>query len=372
MKKPLKKGINYTLSVVVGFGLLGGVLYYVGWRGIFAQINALGVAGIAGIAGDVLLTIVAWILSWGVILRSYGITLSLNSVTAARLSGYAISYLTPTLYFGGEPIRALMVVDRTPAPATRIFATIVVERFLGGLSLIVFVLIGSFYALISPISPGVGVTEKEVVLIGVPFILFWIVIGLINFAGNFKWISRAIRLLRHPLPRWKQAFEYAAGKVSETEDEIYEAFTRHWRGTLLAFLIQSLATFFVYMRPQVFFHFSAHTTFSFPQLSLLFTLNIMLSFFLWITPGGLGTSEAALIGIYKLVGVGKEGAVAFSLVFKFVELLFVVAGLTYLFNRGLRRTSRRSEDRLSVCPAEEGSDPPFARSDPTDTLQKEC
>ena len=163
------------------------------------------------------------------------------------------------------------------------------------------------------------------------------------------------------------------GRIAKgyTEDEIYEAFTRHWKGTLLAFLIQSLATFFVYMRPQVFFHFSAHTTFSFPQLSLLFTLNIMLSFFLWITPGGLGTSEAALIGIYKLVGVGKEGAVAFSLVFKFVELLFVVVGLTYLFNRGLRRISRRSEDRLSACPTEKGSDPPFAGSNPTDTPQKE-
>ena len=332
MKEPLKKGINYTLSVVVGVGLLGGVLYYVGWRGIFAQIVSLGAAGLAGVAGDVLLTIIAWILCWLVILRSYGITLSLNSITAARLSGYAVTYLTPTLYFGGEPIRALMVVGRTPAPATRIFATIVVERFLGGLSLVVFVLIGGFYALVSP---HVSMVEKRLVIIGVPFICFWIIVGLINFAGNFKWISRLIRLLRHPLPRWRGAFERAAKKVSETEDEVYEAFTRHWKGTLLAFLIQTVATFFVYMRPQVFFHFSAHTTFSFPQLSLLFTLNIMLSFFLWITPGGLGTSEAALIGIYKLVEVGKEGAVAFSLVFKFIEILFVVIGLIYLFNRGL-------------------------------------
>jgi len=332
MKEPLKKGINYTLSVVVGVGLLGGVLYYVGWRGIFAQIVSLGAAGLAGVAGDVLLTIIAWILCWLVILRSYGITLSLNSITAARLSGYAVTYLTPTLYFGGEPIRALMVVGRTPAPATRIFATIVVERFLGGLSLVVFVLIGGFYALVSP---HVSMVEKRLVIIGVPFICFWIIIGLINFAGNFKWISRLIRLLRYPLPRWRGAFERAAKKVSETEDEVYEAFTRHWKGTLLAFLIQTVATFFVYMRPQVFFHFSAHTTFSFPQLSLLFTLNIMLSFFLWITPGGLGTSEAALIGIYKLVEVGKEGAVAFSLVFKFIEILFVVIGLIYLFNRGL-------------------------------------
>ena len=70
MKKPLKKGINYALSVVVGVGLLGGVLYYVGWRGIFAQITSLGVAGIAGVAGAVLLSICALILCWVIILRS--------------------------------------------------------------------------------------------------------------------------------------------------------------------------------------------------------------------------------------------------------------------------------------------------------------
>lgn len=367
MNKPFKKGLSYTLSAVLGFGLLGGVLYYVGWRSIFAQINALGAAGIVGVAGAVFLSSAAWMLSWSIILHSYGISLSLNSVASAWVSGYAVTYLTPTLYFGGEPIRALLVVDRTPAPATRVFATIVVERFLGGLSLIVFVLIGSFYALISS---GVGTVEKEIVLIGVPFILFWIVIGLINFVGNFKWISRTIRLLRYPLSRWHNAFERAADKVSETEDEIYEAFTRHWKATFLAFLIQSLATFFVYMRPQAFFYFSAHTTFGFPQLSLLFTLNIMLSFFLWITPGGLGTCEAALIGIFKLVGVGKEGAVAFSLMFKFVELLLVVVGIIYLFNRGISRMSRRGMNRFSKLVGKQSNIAPLVNGQPADTSEK--
>jgi len=42
------------------------------------------------------------------------------------VSGYAVSYLTPTLYFGGEPFRALLVSDSTEAPTTRIFATIIV------------------------------------------------------------------------------------------------------------------------------------------------------------------------------------------------------------------------------------------------------
>ncbi len=337
MNKPLKKGLSYALSGVVGFGLLGGILYYAGWRSVLEQLGALHWDGMVAVAGAVLLGIVAGGLSWWVILRSYGIRLSISSVGGAWLSSWAVTYLTPSLYFGGEPVRALLVADRSRAPATRVVATIVVERVLGGLSLMIFVLIGIVCALASP---QIGRLEKWIVVVGVAFIVFWIAIGMLNFAGNFKWISRAIRWLGVPLARWRSSFARAAAKVSETEDEIYDAFTRHRRGTLIAFLLQMLAAFFAYMRPQVFFHFSSDITFNFTQLSLLFTLNILLGFFLWITPGGIGMSEAAFIGIYKLVGVGKEGAVAFSLAFKCVEFVVVAIGVSYMLNRGIGRLVR--------------------------------
>jgi len=352
MTRGHKRSPSSILSFLLGFALLGGVLYYVGWRNVFEQIVALRTAGLLAVVADVFLAVLTWIVSWNIILRSYGIRLTFSQLAAARLSGFAISYLTPTLYFGGEPIRGLMALKHTSAPATRVFATIVVERFLGGLSLIVFILIGSFYALVSP---QVDAAERRAVVFGVAFITFWVLVGLINFAGNYKWISRLIRMLRHPLRRFENALVKAADKVSETEDEIHEAFTRHWKATALAFLTQMLANFFFYVRPQVFFYFSAHMTFGFPELSLLFTLNIMLSFFLWITPGGLGTGEAALIGIFALVGIGKGDAVAFSLIFKFVELLFVALGLVFLFREGIGRLFRGVGQRF---PGNHRPDPP--------------
>jgi uncharacterized protein (TIRG00374 family) len=342
MNPRLKRTLSCILSVVVGFALLGGVLYYVGWRSVVAEIVALHWTGVAAVGGTVLLGVGAGGLSWWVILRSYGVRLPWRHVAGAWLASYAVTYLTPTLYFGGEPVRALLVADRSKAPGTRIFATIVVERVLGGLALVLFILMGSFYALVSP---KIAATEKRVVLFGAAFVSFWILVGLVNFAGNFKWISRLIRLLGIPFRRWERGFARAADKVSETEDEIHTAFTVHWKGTALAFLIQLFAALCAYMRPQVFFHFSASTTFDFAQLSLLFTLNILMGFFLWITPGGVGTSEAALIGIYRLVGVGKEGAVAFSLIFKVFEFAMVGVGLAYTFSRGIGSLVRRLHEK---------------------------
>jgi uncharacterized protein (TIRG00374 family) len=335
-------GWKVAVSVVVGLGILAGVLYFVGWRQTLAQMHALGALGILSVLANVVLSMTFWVLCWWVILRSYGIRLPLRNIIGARLAGYAVSYLTPTLYFGGEPVRALLVVGRSDAPTTRIFATIVVERFLGGLSMIVFVLVGSFYALSSPQIPW---SERKLLASVIGFVTFWILVGLINFAGNFKWVSRIIRLLGKPFRRWRDALERAAAKVSETEDEIHFAFTKHWKGTIVAFVLQVVATFFVYTRPQCFFMFSSGLTFTFPQLSLIFAFTIMLSFFLWITPGGIGTAEAALVGVFALVAptITSPGVVAYSLIFKFTESIFVAIGMAYLARRGVQYMRNRAQ-----------------------------
>jgi len=335
-----KNGWKIILSIAIGVAILAVVLYFVGWRNMFAEMHALGALGILSVLGNVLMSMTFWVLCWWVILRSYGIRLPLRSIIGARLSGYAVSYLTPTLYFGGEPVRALLVVGKSDAPTTRIFATIVVERFLGGLSMIVFILMGSFYALSSPQIPP---SERRLLASVIGFVTFWILLGLVNFAGNFKWISRIIRLIGKLFSRWETKLERAANKVSETEDEIHNAFTKHWRGTLVAFLLQTVATFFVYMRPQFFFLFSTGLHLTFPQLSLIFTFTIVLSFFLWITPGGLGTAEAALVGVFALVipSVTSAGVVAYSLIFKFAESIFVAIGMVYLAKRGVQYMRNR-------------------------------
>ena len=342
MNRPLKKILGYGASAVVGFGLLAGVLYYTGWRGVVDQMRDLNWDGMVAVAATVILGVTSAAFSWWIILQSYGIRLRFPMVSGSWLASYAVTYLTPSMYFGGEPIRAILVTDRARAPTTRVVATIVVERVLGGISLIFFVLLGTVCALASSEVPP---AQKRVVLAGAAFVALSIGLGLLNFAGNYKWVSRGTRWLSRPMPRWRGRFERAALKVSETEDEVHDAFAHHRWAILLAFLFQMLASFCAYMRPEVFFHFSQGHTFNFSQLSLLFTLNIFLGMFLWVTPGGVGMSEAALIGIYKLVRVGKEGAVAFSLSYKCIEFAIVAVGVSYMLNRGVGRIVREMRAR---------------------------
>ncbi len=338
-------GWKILLSVAIGAAILSIVLHFAGWRETLDEMIALGGLGLLAVLGNVTISMAFWVFSWCVILRSYGIRLPFRSLVGARLAGYAVSYLTPTLYFGGEPVRAMLVVGKSDAPTTRIAASIIVERFLGGLSMILLVLVGSFFALTSP---HLDWSQRRLLAAVIGFVAFWVLIGLVNFAGNFKWISRSLRLLGRPLARWKSALDRAASAVSETEDEVFHAFTRHWKGTLLAFGLQAAATCLVYTRPQFFFFFSG-IQFTFPQLSLIFAFTIMLSFFLWVTPGGLGTSEAALVGVFALIrpGLTSASVVAYALIFKFVESVFVLVGMIYLAKRGIQYMNRRRQTLLS-------------------------
>jgi len=341
MKRPLRSTLNFVGSVLVGAASISLVLYFVGWRETLGAMRALSPLGAIEVFGTVLVTVASWGIGWRILLRAYGIRTPLHRVLGARLSTYAVSYMTPTLYFGGEPFGAFLIADKVMAPATRVFATIIVERFLLGVSFTLFMLVGGFYAVTSPAIPN---AQKWLLVAGLGFIAAWILIGLVNFAWNLKWVSRIIGWLGRRIPRCQDRLARAAAKVSETEDEVSYAFTRHRKATLLAFLIQIVTTTLTVLRPQVFFGASIGMRFTLGQLAILFSLYILLGFFLWVTPGGLGTSEAGAIGIFRLVApsITTGQAVAYSLSFKLAESVFVAIGIWYLMQRGLSLLERKA------------------------------
>ncbi len=340
MKLPLRSTLNFVLSLLVGAASISLVLYFVGWREMLAAMGALSVVGAVEVFGVVLLTVSSWVVGWALLLRAYGIRTPLRRVAGARLSMFAVSYMTPTLYFGGEPFGAFLIADKESAPKTRVFATIIVERFLLGVSLTMLMLVGGFYAAMSPSIPA---SEKRIFIAGLGFIAAWIVAGFVNFARNLKWVSRIVRGLGRLVPRWSDRLTRAAAKISETEDEVSLAFTRHRKVTAVVFLIQIVTMLLTFVRPQVYFGATQGITFSIGQLAILYALYILLGFFLWITPGGIGTSEAGAIGIFRLIApsVTTSQSVAYSLTFKLAEAVFVAIGLWYLMQRGVSFLERR-------------------------------
>lgn len=327
--------------VTLGGGLLGGLIYVSGPRLVFQELRAVGLWGFLAVMGNVLCSLCAWLVSWAVLLRGAGIQVPWGSLSTALVAGYSVSYLTPSMYLGGEPVRAYLVSKRAGVPMARVMATVVVERLLSGVALLMFASLGGFFALISP---KLTLADKRAVGIAIGLMAAFLFAGIFSFARNYHWISRLIRLSAKVLPGRGKLLR-AAARVSETEQEIYHAFTKRFGCTALAFLFQILAVFFNYLRPQVFFYFTQKTLFSAPQLSLYFTLNAFLTAFLWITPGGMGVAEGGRMGIFSLLGIRASGALAFSVMYRFAELSFVALGIYFMLQRGLVRLK---EGRVEV------------------------
>ncbi len=321
---------------VLGFGLFGFVLYLAGPLDVLGEIVRLGWWGFLAVFGDVVFALLFWILSWRVLLSALGIRPRWTRLIGSLASGFAVSYLTPSAYLGGEPVR-VMLVGEGETPITEITATVVVERILAAVSTILFASIGGFFVIVSP---NIAYFTKKVLLVSLGGLLLFSFFVLWAFVRNYRLLSRAFFALASLFPR-TGFFTRAARKICEVEETAHRVLSRRPLYALLAFAFQSLAVFCNYMRPQIFFGVGQKTWLTFPQLSLYFSINVIISSFFWITPAGVGIAEGGRMAILGLVGIPSERAVAFVLTFRFLELLFVGVGISYLVHRGVSFFGRK-------------------------------
>lgn len=322
-----------VLLTGVGFGLFAAILAFVGPAAVWSQVQALGSLGFLAMLGNDLAATALWAASWGVLLHAFGVRLRWREVAGTGLAGYAVSYITPVAYVGGEPVRAWLASRKTGRPLTTIYATLLVDRLLAGLSLVGFAVLGGAFTLTGPM---LSRTAKIQVGVGLLVVSAAVGLGILSFARNLHWLSRIVSSFGRLRSTWRRPANWA-DKVREMEEDVYAAFSRYLPYTALAFLLELMSFFCIYLRPQLFFYFTQGRVFSLSNLAVYFNLNAILTTLLWLTPAGIGTAEGGRVGILGLVGISPQAAMAFSLTVRFLELLLVGAGLVYLSREGLLR-----------------------------------
>lgn len=300
-------------------------------RLIWEELKAVGFLGLLAVVGDVALSFLAWTLSWFVLLRGAGIKVRWRKVLSPMLAGSAVTYLTPSAYLGGEPVRAYWVAKEAGVGMAHVMAPTMVERLLGGISLLFFASIGGFFALLSPTASS---ATKGAVALGLVVMTIFLLLGMISFARNLQWLSRGLRALGRLIP-WRGVLHRLAGSASVMEEQIYQVLSHRLGHVLGSFLLQLVTVFLTYIRPQIFFYFTKQVLFTFSELSLFFTLNVFINAFIWLTPGGLGLTDGGRAGVFRLLGLSLSSAFAYNVLFRFVELIQVSLGVYLLLRRGV-------------------------------------
>lgn len=324
----MKRKIVIIISTVVGLTVLILIFYLAGIQNVFFEIGQIGLLGAVVFITNALFILLLFTFSWQIILASYGYRLAFRDVFAARVIGFAVSYLTPSMYIGGEPLRAYMISKRHQLPMTEVGATVVVDKFLELGAGLFFIYLGSIWTLIEyPLPRKIYLTLFTVNILfgaGMGILLF-------NFLYESKLFTSLATLLERINPLSK-IIRKIKPEISKLEDHVFLAFNQHRLITLLAFCIKLSAGLLVFIKPALFFYF-LKTVFKLSELALLFALtHLVLA--LQFTPGALGIFELGQVGIFKLVGIEPDRALAYSLMVRVTDLLGVAVALSLVVHLG--------------------------------------
>lgn len=321
--------VLWTGLLALGFGAFALLVALSGPRQIWEAARTLPLWALGILLLGEFLGVAFWAASWGVLLQSTGIRARPDTVLGAALAGYAVSYLTPVSYLGGEPVRGWLVARRTGCDLSALAGTLVWDRIIAGLTLLSFALAGGALAL--PLLPA---HQRPWVLLGLGGLGLAVLLGAASFAGGWGWLSRIVRGLARFAGRAKDRMEHWAKRIADMEITMHHTFRHHFLAVLFAFFLQFLSFLCHYLRPLFYFGFAQGRWFSPRELGVYFNLNTFLSLFLWLTPAGVGTAEGGRVGILGLLGIPSAAAMAFSLTYRFVELILVGFGLLVLAKVG--------------------------------------
>ena len=278
-------------------------------------------------------------LQWVVLLRQSGIRASPWRVFRARLSGCAVTSLTPSAYFGGEPVRAALLKD--PRMNYRqIYATIAVDKYIELFTKFPIAVLG-FGFLVVRGRPGM-----PLVVLSALFVAFFLAVFLLLMIRLFQggdFIVRFFKAILRPVTRVRPRL--AARIIHPVRD-----FTRS-----VASLITSRKAFYLAMSlglllsvvelAQYSYALAVLGIFSVGDAAIIFFGHVFLGIFSFI-PGNVGSMEGVFLFVFTLLGLGSDRSLIFSMIMRIGQLVMVALGVANIVVSRIARGVAKGADRI--------------------------
>jgi uncharacterized membrane protein YbhN (UPF0104 family) len=317
----LRRRLGLILRTLVSAALIWWLLHKMAWSQLWPILQTVDVGWLA--LGFLFFTPVLLIVSWRwrMLLRVHGVRLKLWRVFELTMIGQFFSaFLLGTT--GGDVIKIFYVARAVPDRRTAVSFTVIVDRVIG---LVAMLLLG--VALSFPCLSLLLSKHDTRVFTGIFYCaaLGGVIASLGACAGPLFLRSRALRAWLQRLP-----FIHRAASLFLA----YETTARAVRVNFLA-LIGSMPSqislcFMGYCIFQA-LHLPGpgqHTPFVvFSAMLLMVCMLISLP----ISIGGLGVREYLFISYFSLLGIDREHAFAFSVTFFFLNMLWSLAGAPFYF-----------------------------------------
>jgi len=322
---------GFIISTIFGIALMIIMVWIARPMDVLARISALRTEGIIAFVSTIIVGFSFGVEGWRTLLRSYGVKRSFPQTFAMMSGAYAVTFFTPSFHLGGEPVRAFAASDGFTRRSHEVIATILIERLIYLIIIATLLLAGGSIGLGRSSIPIV-IQQGILAVAGAGLVAGAIV--LVGMSRKATWASRTVTFILRHLPQWAWVKRVRDG-LQQVEREVNEAFVSHRRDVLVSTLLFTLSVGMNLLAPLVFLSFAYGRFLSIEQLLIFFTLSTGFSLFSWLTPGGVGIMEGAYAGIFSIMGLPIDGAIAFSLLQKLSSLCIVAVGIIYLGQHGI-------------------------------------
>jgi len=313
------------LSVLVGILILSFMIYSIGIDKIWKNIKEISIINFIILF---LMRLLYWILrtiNWKTVLINFEKDISLKDLFFARISGHAISQLTPAAQFGSELTRTVIINKNNDSK--KVVASVILDKTIEFISVLFFSFIG-VVGLIFRIKLS---ENLKIILLSSIFIAAILVISFIirQRKGLFGWIFDILERFKFGR-RFSQRHR---SKIDEIDSHLTQFYEEHKKVFLKVSLLYMLLVLFWISEIYLTINYLGITNISFFDAFFITVIgNFALVF--QITPGGLGIYEATYIGLFALLRINAASAVSIVFIRRIISLILAGFGLiTILFHR---------------------------------------
>jgi uncharacterized protein (TIRG00374 family) len=266
-------------------------------------------------------------LIWRIVYRSYDRQVSFLNLFSARLAGYAVSFLTPGAFFGGEAIRAMMV---DTSNRKKCLASIVVDRTLEISAVIFFAVIA---AVITVTRIPMSFRAKAILAVLIAFLSMFILFMLAKQRrGFFLWIIDALGKIRI---RFKFLQKYMP-KIQETDEYISDFYSRYRKTFFSALFLYALAHLFWVV--EIYFTLVFMGVQGVTPLKAFIVVSLsVFGFMIPAIPASLGMLEITNVALFALLGLGAGTGFSMTIIRRILSLVGSGLGLVLM---ALKRAKR--------------------------------
>jgi uncharacterized protein (TIRG00374 family) len=358
----VRRSVKFILLTVVSLLILGAILWVTGFEETMGAVGEAGVLAFAGAGATFLATLLLRACVWSLLNRPIGHRVRLRTLLAAEVVGQAGNVMTPSTYLGGEPLKVVYVGRVTGHPYTEVAGTVLLCKYLEMLSFVLFFGAATVVAAVSfgdvlftgaSLVAGVSLLAVAAALL-VLFVVLWVALS-----KRWRPLTRLIRGVAR-LGLFTRRLARLGRRTRAMEDQVSRVFCEQRRSAMLGLVTFMGTHVLIVARPAVFFWLGARMGMGLGELCLIFVVCQGLLCF-QVTPGGVGTLDAGLMGIFtQVLEFPGPQCMAYLLCIRFWDACVIGAGALLATRAGARFLTAQPPPEGTLLPP----DPQGAEDDP--------